>query len=53
MYQLLVVVGMLEISYPTKVEAFIKGFDFASLNIPEEYNIVLYLFPETEDANNT
>ena len=45
MFQLLVVVGMLEISYPTKVEAFIKGFDFASLNVPEEYNIVLLLFP--------
>ena len=52
-YQLLVVVGMLEIEYPTKVDAFMHGFEFASLNVPDEYNVVLVLFPEDEEANST
>ena len=49
-FQLLVVIGMLDGELPTKLEAFIQGFDIASLNVPDEYNIALILFPE---ANNT
>ena len=48
-FQLLVVVGMLEIEFPTKLKTFIHGFDFASLNVPDEYNVVLMLFPEEGD----
>ena len=44
-FQLLVVVGMLDIALPPKVEAFIHGFDFASLNVPDEYNIALIIAP--------
>ena len=52
-YQLLIVVGMLDIQFPTKIEAFIQGFDVASLNLPDEYNPALILFPEDEEMNGT
>ena len=34
-FQLLVVVGMLEIKFPPKFEAFVHGFKLASLNLPD------------------
>ena len=50
---MLVVVGMLEIEFPTKLNTYIHGFDFVSLSVPDEYNIALILFPEEDDVKNS
>ena len=47
-YQLLVFIGLLDLKFPAKTEAFLKGFRLASLNIPKEYHYFGKLF-----ANNS
>ena len=43
---------MLEIEFPRKLNTYIHGFDFASLNVPDKYNPALILFPEEDDTNS-
>ena len=44
---------MLDIEFPTKLDSYIHGFDFASLNVADKYNIALILFPEEYDTNSS
>ena len=44
-FQLIIVIALLEIDYPPKVEAFFHGFEFASLNLPQEWNFVQKYMP--------
>ena len=34
-FQLVIVIALLDIEYPTKVEAFMQGFELAALSMPE------------------
>ena len=43
-YQLLVFVGLLDLKFPAKTEAFLKGFNLATLNIPKDYDSLGDLF---------
>ena len=47
-FQLLIIIALLEIEYSPKLEAFFQGFEFASLNLPSEWNFVQNLMPESE-----
>ena len=39
-FQLVIIIALLDIEYPPKVEGFFQGFEFASLSMPQEFNYV-------------
>ena len=45
-FQLIIIIALLEIDYPPKVEAFFQGFEFASLNMPSDWNFAQKYMPE-------
>ena len=45
---MIIIIALLEIEYPPKVEAFFQGFEFASLNIPSDWNLVQKYMPEED-----
>ena len=46
MFQLVIVIAMLDIEYPPKLEAFFKGFELATLSMPLQYNFVKRIVSE-------
>ena len=47
-FQLLIVLGLLEIEYPPKVEAFFQGFSFTMFSVPERLNQAQQNIPSAE-----
>ena len=47
-FQLLIVLALLDIEYPPKVEAFFQGFSFTMFAVPDDFNYVLQVIPEAE-----
>ena len=39
-FQLLIIIALLDINYPPKVEAFFQGFSFTMFTMPDNLNLV-------------
>ena len=48
--QLLIVIGLLDIDYPPKLEAFLQDFSFTMFTVSEDYNLVQQSIPEADLA---